>query len=555
MSIERVGIRISGPLAGFAEGYGTELTLLGYAPASVRLQLKVLADLSDWLSSHGTAPADLRRSDLDRFLRHRRAAGSTRYASIRAVRPVLDYLQRFEVVPRHDAVLDPVDVMLHQFWRYLTVERALAAVTARAYLDMVRPFVQGRFSADCRALNLERLTAADIISFVVSRCPRQSRGAAKLTVTALRSFLRFLHLDGVIEESLVSAVPSVAGRRLVGLPKGLAPDQVRRLLASCDDTARRGCRNIAILTLLVRLGMRSGEVAKLRLDDVDWRAGEIIVRGKANSTERIPLAPGRRPRRGPVSPAWPPGQRPGADSICQNQSSSSPPHFLRREQRGGRCRQAGRPRANLCAPAEAHGRHADVAGWGVVVGDRPTPASPPCFDDGDLRQGRPRHLANDRPPLARRRSMNVLRQALTDYLAVRRVLGYRLARAEKLLAQFLAFVEDRGEEHLTIETALAWATAPSGADPNWMSRRLSDVRRFAIHLRGIDPGYSGAADEYPARSITPSNAVPVLDGRDRHLDGGDHDLARIAQKGELSDIDRLAGGDRHAGGGGDRRQS
>ena len=291
MSIERVGIRISGPLAGFAEGYGTELTQLGYAPASVRLQLKVLADLSDWLSSHGTAAADLRRSDLDRFLRHRRAAGSTRYASIRAVRPVLDYLQRFEVVPRHDAVLGPVDVMLHRFWRYLTVERALAAVTARAYLDMVRPFVQGRFSADCRALNLERLTAADIISFVVSRCPRQSRGAAKLTVTALRSFLRFLHLDGVIEESLVSAVPSVAGRRLVGLPKGLAPDQVRRLLASCDDTTRRGCRDIAILTLLVRLGMRSGEVAKLRLDDIDWRAGEIIVRGKANSTERIPLPP------------------------------------------------------------------------------------------------------------------------------------------------------------------------------------------------------------------------------------------------------------------------
>ena len=71
--------------------------------------------------------------------------------------------------------------------------------------------------------------------------------------------------------------------------------------------------------------------------------------------------------------------------------------------------------------------------------------------------------------------MNILRQALADYLAVRRALGYRLARAEKLLTQFLAFVEDRGEENLTIETALAWATAPAGADPNWMSRRLSDV--------------------------------------------------------------------------------
>ena len=204
MSTERFGIRISGPLAGFAEGYGAELTQLGYAPASVRLQLKVLADRSDCLLSRGMAAADLRRSDLERFLRRRRPAGSTRYASIRAVRPLLDYLQRFEVVPRRalDAVLDPVDVMLDRFWRYLTVERALAAVTARACLHMVRPFVQGRLSADRQALNLERLTAADIISFVVTRCPRQSRGAAKLTVTALRSFLRFLHLDGVIDEPL-----------------------------------------------------------------------------------------------------------------------------------------------------------------------------------------------------------------------------------------------------------------------------------------------------------------------------------------------------------------
>ena len=83
--------------------------------------------------------------------------------------------------------------------------------------------------------------------------------------------------------------------------------------------------------------------------------------------------------------------------------------------------------------------------------------------------------------------MNVLRQALADYLAVRRALGYRLARAEKLLAQFLAFVEHRGEEHLTIETALAWATAPAGADPNWMSRRLSDVRRFPSICAGSTP--------------------------------------------------------------------
>ena len=104
--------------------------------------------------------------------------------------------------------------------------------------------------------------------------------------------------------------------------------------------------------------------------------------------------------------------------------------------------------------------------------------------------------------------MNVLRKALADYLVVRRALGYRLARAEKLLAQFLTFVEDRGEEHLTIETALAWATAPAGADPSWTSRRLSDVRRFAIHLRGIDPATQvPPADLLPGRSC---RATPYL---------------------------------------------
>src|SRR6202020_504251 len=97
-------------------------------------------------------------------------------------------------------------------------------------------------------------------------------------------------------------------------------------------------------------------------------------------------------------------------------------------------------------------------------------------------QGQPRRFANDRASLAGRRRMSTLRQALADYLAVRRVLGYKLIRAEKLLAQFLTYVEDRGEDHLTTNTALAWATLPPEADRSWASTRLSVVRRFAAHL-------------------------------------------------------------------------
>lgn len=105
----------------------------------------------------------------------------------------------------------------------------------------------------------------------------------------LRSLLRFLHVEGIIEGSLAAAVPSVSNRHLVGLPKGIDPEQVQRLLASCDPATPTGCRDFAILTMLVHLGLRSIEVARLRLDDVDWQTGEIIVHGKRNRVDRLPL--------------------------------------------------------------------------------------------------------------------------------------------------------------------------------------------------------------------------------------------------------------------------
>jgi hypothetical protein len=111
--------------------------------------------------------------------------------------------------------------------------------------------------------------------------------------------------------------------------------------------------------------------------------------------------------------------------------------------------------------------------------------------------------------------MNTLRQALADYLAVRRALGYKLARAGKLLVQFLDYVEDRGEDHVTTEAALAWATLSPEAHQSWASTRLSVVRRFAVHLRGIDP-----ATEVPAAGLLPgrNHALPLLGGGHRSPD-------------------------------------
>jgi site-specific recombinase XerD len=283
--------RVSGPLSAFAVGFADELTRQGYRPGVIGNQMRLLAHLSRWLVDEGRGADALHTTEVERFLLARRAAGYTQLLSIKAMQPILAYLRGLGVapIPPLPTPSGPVEAALERYRLYLTVERGLGARTARGYVDAVRLFLRGRTSPDGLALDLRNLTAADVISFVVGRCPYQGHSAARLTVAALRSLLGFLHVQGEMERPLAFAVPSVACRRLVGLPKGLEPDQVRRLLTSCDSSTQNGCRDFAILTMLVRLGLRASEVTKLAIDDIDWRAGELIVRGKANCTERLPL--------------------------------------------------------------------------------------------------------------------------------------------------------------------------------------------------------------------------------------------------------------------------
>jgi site-specific recombinase XerD len=291
MPIDPSRIRVLGPLAEFATGFANELARQGYTPNSAGFQMRLLAHLSRWLREHGLAAGDLHMSEMTRFLRSRRAAGYATLLSMEAMQPIIGYLRGLGAAPPPavNIVTGPVEVMLERYRRYMATERAVLNSTANRYVCAVRPFFDKRVSPDNFVLKLNHLTAADIISFVTSRCARQTSGAAKWTVRSLRSLLGFLHVAGVIERPLASVVPSVANRQSPGLPKGLAPDQVQRLLASCDDRTRSGCRDIAILTMLVRLGLRAVEISRLRLNDIDWRAGEITVRGKGNCTERLPL--------------------------------------------------------------------------------------------------------------------------------------------------------------------------------------------------------------------------------------------------------------------------
>jgi site-specific recombinase XerD len=258
-------------------------------PASAAQQVRLLAQVSRWLESEGLVSQDLTAEAVGRFLAVRREAGYRDYLSVRAIDPMLRYVRAIGAAPA--AVLQepasPTEVLLARFGVYLTVERGLVAGTAVDYRHAVRPFLADREASG--GLRLEQLTARDVTAFVVAYCPGRARGSAKLTVTALRSLLGFLHLDGDIATSLVGAVPSVASWRLSGLPRALEPEQVARLLACCDRDTATGCRDYAILTILIRLGLRCGEAAGLTLEDLDWQAGEIVVIGKGRRSERLPL--------------------------------------------------------------------------------------------------------------------------------------------------------------------------------------------------------------------------------------------------------------------------
>ncbi len=283
--------QISGPLKPFATGFAAELSRQGYTQNSARHQLHLMAHLSRWLASESLDVGELSVTKAEQFLTARRSAGYTSHLTEKAMRPMLTHLRQLGMIPAPPIIAPsgPVEEMLERYRRYLTLERGLGGPTARGYVDAVEPFLQGRISPDGLGLDLDHLSAADVKAFVVARCPNQSRSPAKLTVTALRSLLGFLHVEGVVEQPLAAAVPSVAGWRLAGLPKGLDPEEVRRLLRSCDRRTKNGRRDFAILTVLARLGLRAGEVRALLLEDIDWRAGTLVVRGKGNQTECLPL--------------------------------------------------------------------------------------------------------------------------------------------------------------------------------------------------------------------------------------------------------------------------
>ncbi len=279
----------AGPLGEHVDGFVEALSLAGYEPASIHDKVLLAAQLGRWLEHRRLGVRDLDEDRVREFLRLRGRRYRPRRGASRTLAQLLRHLRTAGelaplVVP---AKRGTAAIIEEQYATYLREERGLVPATLINYLPLVDRFLLDRFGRG--AVQLAQLKAADVTQFVRRRAPTMSVTRAKLLVTALRSFLRFLFLRRETATDLSLAVPAVADWRLARLPQFISAKDVQRLLHACDRGTATGRRDYAVLLLLARLGLRAGEVVHMELQDIDWEAGELVVRGKGARHERLPL--------------------------------------------------------------------------------------------------------------------------------------------------------------------------------------------------------------------------------------------------------------------------
>jgi site-specific recombinase XerD len=274
-------------LAPWAPGFEEWLVGRGYQPSAVLHRLWLLAAMSLWLERRGLDAWELTEARAALFVAERRAAALKTWASDQSVRLPLEYLREVGAIPPAVVVLDdgPVAQVLAGYRDYLVLERGLADSTIERCLRAARLFLEQLPDG----LEIGELTTADVSAFLARECPRRTGSGARALTSKFRPFLRYLYVEGLVASPLVWAVPRAATQRDRSLPRGVEPAVVVRLLDGCDRRQTVGRRDYAILLLLIRLGLRASEVAAMRLEDVDWRRGEVLIHGKGNRRDVLPL--------------------------------------------------------------------------------------------------------------------------------------------------------------------------------------------------------------------------------------------------------------------------
>ena len=272
------------------ERYATRLVGANLVRHGTWRCLNVVGGLLCWIAKRRCMLADLDERMVEQYLRHRATKQSIQPGDRAALKRWLSLLrEEGAIAPAELPLLTSHDRIFSEFGAYLRTERGLAPKSIVRHLPIIRRFLHEVCPAGDD--DLGKISQQEVIRYIERHAQDWSPGTGKAMCWSLRAFLRYLHHQGLNQRALADCVPSVRRWKFANLPTFLPAAQVQKALDGCDRATPMGRRDYAILMMLAKLGLRADEVATLTLDDIDWRASEMLVRAKGRQRARMPIPP------------------------------------------------------------------------------------------------------------------------------------------------------------------------------------------------------------------------------------------------------------------------
>jgi site-specific recombinase XerD len=296
-TVDRIRANVAGA---YIEHYVEWMRAQGYADRNVFKRVPVLCQFGDFASQRGATDGESALGHVEAFALHWQALHGKTCSSAEAlakvghdartpVRQMLEVALRGRVGSHRQHKVFPFEVDAPGFQNYLREERGLKEDTIERYAHYLNDF--GGFLQRINSASVKTFSPALLAAFIVDRCPGLARTTRRDLCGALRVFLRYCYREGFIDDDLSAAVEMPRTYRLADVPRCITWDEVRRMLACVDRRSVVGRRDYAMLLLLVAYGLRGNEVAKLTLDDIDWKRERLSVpERKAGHWSAYPLA-------------------------------------------------------------------------------------------------------------------------------------------------------------------------------------------------------------------------------------------------------------------------
>jgi site-specific recombinase XerD len=281
----------TGPLARYSEELAAKLIAEGHARYDLRHRFGVISDLNRWLQRRGIPLAKLTEAMIAKFIKYREANSNFyKNGSSTALRKLLQILREHKAIPAATIVNKwgkEIESIAEAFATYLRLEKGFSAVASKRYQDCTCRFLFEVYGTS--HVVLTTLAPDDITQFIIRCHKRFSPKNTQTIASIIRAFLRFLYVNGDQPQDFSGCIPSIPCWRAQHLPEFLEQKDVILLLKSCDRRTKKGMRNYALLLLFVRLGLRASEALQLSLDDIDWKHGIVLIRGKGPKEAKLPL--------------------------------------------------------------------------------------------------------------------------------------------------------------------------------------------------------------------------------------------------------------------------